>query len=155
MKPLYIFDIDGTLSDPEHRRHFVDGSQKKNWDEFYRLCFRDTPRLNVIFILNALYKNGADILFFSGRRESCRKDTIQWLWTYTDINSFVLNQKGIITLRPDNDHTKDSILKESWYDSLHNNDKNRLVGTFDDRNQVVDMWRSKNILCCQVAPGDF
>ena len=26
---------------------------------------------------------------------------------------------------------------------------------FDDRQRVVDMWRSEGLICCQVARGDF
>ncbi len=29
------------------------------------------------------------------------------------------------------------------------------VMAFDDRNQVVEMWRARGIPCAQVAPGDF
>ena len=34
-------------------------------------------------------------------------------------------------------------------------DRERLVSVFDDRQQVVDMWRRNNITCFQCAKGDF
>jgi hypothetical protein len=37
----------------------------------------------------------------------------------------------------------------------HPIDRERLVGAFDDRQRVVDMWRRNGITCFQVAPGDF
>ena len=33
-KPLYIFDLDGTLADISHRRHLVESAPKR-WREFY------------------------------------------------------------------------------------------------------------------------
>jgi hypothetical protein len=29
------------------------------------------------------------------------------------------------------------------------------IMVFDDRNQVVKMWRERGIVCAQVAEGDF
>ena len=34
-------------------------------------------------------------------------------------------------------------------------DKDDIFAVFDDRNQVVDMWRDNGITCFQVAEGDF
>lgn len=31
----------------------------------------------------------------------------------------------------------------------------RVTAVFDDRQQVVDMWREIGLTCCQVAPGNF
>ena len=33
--------------------------------------------------------------------------------------------------------------------------KDNVFAVFDDRNQVVDMWRSNGLTCFQVADGDF
>ena len=47
-----------------------------------------------------------------------------------------------------------------WYtpkgnDAMSDEDKKRLICIFDDRNKVVNMWRSLGITCLQVANGDF
>ena len=34
-------------------------------------------------------------------------------------------------------------------------DKDDVFAVFDDRQQVVDMWRSNGLTCFQVADGDF
>lgn len=34
-------------------------------------------------------------------------------------------------------------------------DKYNVLGIFDDRQQVVDMWRSLGLKCFQVEPGNF
>src|SRR3972149_6047742 len=43
MKDLIIVDLDGTMCDIGHRRKFVDGSQKKNWEAFYAGLKDDQP----------------------------------------------------------------------------------------------------------------
>jgi hypothetical protein len=47
---------------------------------------------------------------------------------------------------PDND------LKQMWLDTIG---VDKVAMVFDDRNQVVDMWRSNGLTCFQVAKGDF
>ena len=56
----------------------------------------------------------------------------------------------ILLMRPHKNHRKDSDLKTDW---LKARGKPDLV--FDDRNQVVEMWRDVGVPCFQVAPGDF
>ena len=48
---------------------------------------------------------------------------------------------------------KDSDLKQLWLDTLI--DKDDVFAVFDDRNQVVDMWRKNGLTTFQVADGDF
>ncbi|WGN90709.1 hypothetical protein [Burkholderia phage vB_BglM_WTB] len=43
--PLFIFDFDGTLSDPSHRRHLVEFPAKPtpdDWAQFFALSVNDT-----------------------------------------------------------------------------------------------------------------
>lgn len=58
-------------------------------------------------------------------------------------------------MRNINDYTPDEVLKRSWYEELPFFDKERLVTVFDDRNKVVNMWRSLGVSCFQVADGNF
>jgi hypothetical protein len=48
------------------------------------------------------------------------------------------------------DHRPDTALKAEWMDEGRKPD---LV--FEDRASMVAMWRSRGVVCCQVAPGDF
>ncbi len=47
---------------------------------------------------------------------------------------------------------KDADLKQSWLDTIG---KDRVSMVFDDRQQVVDMWRQNGLPTFQVADGDF
>ena len=46
----YIFDIDGTLMNIDHRRHYVEGD-KKDWKSFVDNIKHDTPNYPVVNIL--------------------------------------------------------------------------------------------------------
>jgi len=100
-KNIIICDLDGTIANLQHRLHFIknpDGSKKSHkdadWDSFHKACVDDEPYGDVIEILRNLYdagrgegiKAGAygwgserEIYFFSGRNESVRNETIEWL----------------------------------------------------------------------------
>jgi hypothetical protein len=74
---MIIFDLDGTLANCEHRRHFVDSScisskedfekwikpfhdakecprWKQDWKAFYEACDKDTPILPVFSFFNTI-----------------------------------------------------------------------------------------------------
>ena len=52
--------------------------------------------------------------------------------------------------------TKDSDVKEFWLDDIFPGlEINDIFAVFDDRQQVVDMWRSRGLTCFQVADGNF
>ncbi len=68
MRPLTIFDLDGTLALIQHRRHFVEGDLK-DWKAFYAACDTDEPNEPVIATMERLRHEGADVWIFSGRRQ--------------------------------------------------------------------------------------
>lgn len=168
MKPLYIFDLDGTLADIKHRRHHVEqpacpacGSIKRcactgrapfkqNWSAFFRACGEDTPIKPVIDTLVHLHAAGADIWVWSGRSDEVKELTIDWLR-----NQGVMSLVQQLRMRPEGDYTPDEKLKRSWYDAMSPQSKQRLVAVFDDRDRMVKMWRGLGVVCFQVADGDF
>lgn len=173
--PLYIFDLDGTLADLKHRRHFVEKPQctcppgslqpacntcigfatgtlkyKPNWDAFHAACVDDTPIRPVIDTLCNLRMSGCDIYIWSGRMNTVLAETRQWLLKHVG-----LTNANELRMRPAGDFTPDDQLKESWLLAMNPEDRARLVMVFDDRDRVVAMWRKHGIVCAQVAPGDF
>lgn len=55
IKPIYIFDIDGTLANIEHRVHILSSKEYKDkWRVFYGLCDRDAPIWPVIDVMETL-----------------------------------------------------------------------------------------------------
>ncbi|WP_428966447.1 phosphatase domain-containing protein [Micromonospora fluostatini] len=91
---------------------------------------------------------GQRIILMSGRDERCRRQTEAYLGLH-DIPS-----DGLF-MRTAKDNRKDSVVKHElyhrWIEPVY--DVQLVV---DDRQQVVDMWRSElGLPCLQVAEGNF
>lgn len=139
---FFVFDLDGTLSLVEHRRHFVRGP-KKDHRAFYAACDLDPPNLPVIAALNAHLAAGHRVEIWSGRSAEVRDKTKAWLAT-NGIDPFLLKH-----MRAVGDYTKDHILKAQW---LAETDP-KPTAVYDDRPSVIALaWRANNIPCFQVAP---
>lgn len=153
IKPLYIFDLDGTLADISHRIHFLKNENDHGrWDKFFKACIDDTPVRSIVETYNQLIKI-ADVWIFTGRPESVREETENWICRNTLTFRDGLESK--LVMRPTGDHTPDDLLKELWLRNMLEIDRRRLVGVFDDRNSVVNMWRRNNVTCFQVKDGDY
>lgn len=145
-----IFDVDGTLLDIGTRRqHMEGGISTMNWEKFMdpKEMAKDVPNQPVVDIAIAMEKAGHEIIVVSARNERHR-----------EVTENSLQEAGVqfqhLFLRPDGDFRKDSEFKQEVLDALIAQDwKPNLV--FDDRNQVVEMWRSNGLTCVQVAEGDF
>jgi FMN phosphatase YigB (HAD superfamily) len=155
-----IFDIDGTIADIEHRRHFV-RSKPKNWPAFVRGIKDDKPYTDIIWLMNTLYHMGTKILIASGRSENDRKDTVAWLeaqhiWqrpSLTETGRDVTEYEKLY-MRASGDYRDDTIVKREILDVMRSDGFDPRMA-IDDRNKVVDMWREAGLRCLQVAPGDF
>lgn len=155
--PLYIFDIDGTLCNIEHRLHFLDNKEDPDrWDKFYRACVLDKPNEPVLAVLRHLRETGNEIWLFSGRSEDVRFETMLWLDKhFWGLGSDLALRPERLTMRPSKSYMEDHFLKEVWLRGMLEVDRKRLVAVFDDRKRVVDMWRANGVPCFQVAPGEF
>ena len=149
---LIVFDIDGTLADLSHRLKHIK-EEPKNWAEFHRRCTWDEPIAPMIALCNTLMADTThDVVFVSGRNEAVRERTVEWLDKKL---SFPENFTMCLYMRAEDDHRPDykvklEILLEVV--ALYGK-KPDLV--FDDRQQVVDMWREHGIRVCQVADGNY
>lgn len=155
MKPIYIFDLDGTLALIDHRRHLVDGKEK-NWPAFYAACVDDLPNMPVVLALQTLRRGGAECWVWSGRSDEVRTQTYAWLRNYDLLQSpWMLPAPEHFKMRKEGDFTPDEKLKFGWLADLEPPERDRITGVFDDRDKVVKMWREAGVSCFQVAPGEF
>ena len=151
MKKTVIFDLDGTLADIDTRRALsLDMNGKMDWDKFLdpQNIKLDEPNTPVIKMAQMLDSQGFNIVILSGRSKVSYRTTRQWL-IQNDVPFDDLQ------MRPTDDYhhyMKDSDLKQMWLDSIG---KDSVAMVFDDRNQVVDMWRKNGLTTFQVADGDF
>lgn len=154
---MIIFDLDGTLALNKHREHFL-LKTPKDWDGWHAACVDDEPNYWPIWHLRGFIRQRLHVEIWSGRSNIVRNETINWLRKYVWEREFETG--GIrygdsaacpVRMRNHGDWTEDSELKRRWMmESLH---KPELV--FDDRDRVVEMWRSHGVTCFQVAPGAF
>ena len=160
---MIIFDLDGTLANCEHRRHFVDynkwiGKQtigsdlskfKPDWKAFYEACDKDEPIMPVIEHYRMQIFHGKEVCIWSGRCESVREKTLRWLHN----NSVGTSHIKELKMRPIGDHTPDDQLKERWLDEALAEGKT-IEYVFDDRPKVVRMWRKHGIFVFNCAQSD-
>lgn len=170
---MIIFDLDGTLADCEHRRHFVDPEKNINylqqeigkyfhiltgekwqpdWKSFYEACNEDKPIDATITMIRGLfgwdyYDKDNDVQIWSGRCESVRMKTELWLSLHG------ISYKNL-KMRPEGDNTPDDVLKEIWLDELCEETKwgrkHPIEFVVDDRPKVVRMWRRRGIFVFDV-----
>ncbi len=87
------------------------------------------------------------VIIVSGREDSCKTETYQWLQD----NLIPFDE---LHMRKADDSRDDRIVKKEIYDTWIKNRYNvRFV--LDDRDRVVEMWRSLGLKVLQVGEGDF
>jgi phosphoglycolate phosphatase-like HAD superfamily hydrolase len=156
MRPLYIFDLDGTLALIDHRRHYVEGDTK-DWRAFFAACVNDVPNTPVVQTMQRLENAGSEIWVWSGRSDEVRKDTVHWLQQHCGLNFGFLSigAPERFLMRKAGDFRPDEELKREWLSMVEPPEYRRLTAVFDDRDKVVAMWRAAGVPCFQVAPGAF
>ncbi len=152
-RPLYIFDLDGTLALIDHRRGILEERKDPHrWRDFFAACVRDQPNTPVIQTMANL-RLTAEVQIWSGRSDEVWDETVAWLQEHTPLLKHDI--ESMLTMRAAGDYTPDEELKAQWLESLSPGDRGRLLAVFDDRDKVVAMWRARGVPCFQVAPGGF
>jgi len=75
MYKIYVFDVDGTLMDINHRRHFVEDVETRDFKAFFDAMDQDTPRSEIFDIAEALNTETNELIIVSGRNERHRELT--------------------------------------------------------------------------------
>ena len=141
----YIFDIDGTLA------HRVKGGRGPfDWhrvgedvvDESMLRIYHD------LFIGRGETHDDDKFIIVTGRDEVCRPETEKWL----EDNQIFYDE---LFMRPKDSKDRDVDVKITIYrEKIY--DKYDVIAVFDDRDQVVKMWRDVlGLKCLQCAYGDF
>ena len=151
MKNTVIFDLDGTLALIDKRRDISTKSNGKlDWDKFLDSSNikLDVPNKPVVKLAQLFAQEDFTIIIFSGRTDKTKYSTRSWL-----SHNRVPFQKLVMRDSKINHYTPDDILKKDMLDKYA--DINDVFLVVDDRNKVVDMWRSLGLTVFQVADGNF
>lgn len=142
--PAVMVDIDGTLA--------LRGTRSP-YDE--TRVHEDRPNPPVVAAVTAMHRAGHTPIFCSGRTEACREATIRWLLEHLPGTASVVGANAPrLHMRAVGDVRKDATVKAEIFDRYVRH-MWRVVCVFDDRDQVVRMWRSLGLTVFQVAGGAF
>lgn len=134
-KDCIIVDVDGTLATMCNRSPF-DWSKVSN----------DKIKSHIRTMVNVYKDSGYKIIIVSGRDESCKEATIDWLINH-DVNFDEIYTRSL------NDNRKDFIIKKEIYNKyIEPNYNVHLV--LDDRPQVIREWRRLGLNVINVNPID-
>lgn len=131
-----IADLDGTLALLNGRNPY-DAST----------CEQDALNEPVADIVKSHIQDGYLAILVSGRGEQHRPQTEQWLKRHSI-------RYHALYMRPEGDTRKDAEVKHEIYQQ-HIAGQYNIKFVLDDRQQVVNLWRSLGLVCLQVADGDF
>lgn len=134
-----ICDLDGTLAHMTDRGPF---DEKK--------CGSDSCDPAVSKLVKSMADLGKIIIYVSGRKDYAIEETYDWLCK----NDLPIASKCRLLMRKEDDNRKDNVVKQEIYESYIKG-KYNIEFVLDDRNQVVEMWRSLGLKCLQVENGDF
>lgn len=146
--PYIIFDIDGTMSNLKHRLFRIK-EQTPDWDAFNREMVHDELHEHIAAIYYALCRRGMNShpsIFVTGRPENYRYPTTEWLKKHNIFPNYLF-------MRPYKDYQPDVEIKREIHDK-------HIAGApvlfvLDDRDRVVEMWRSLGYKCLQTQKGDY
>lgn len=134
----YVWDLDGTLA-------LMNGRGPHDYHRVGTDQVNENVR-GVLWGLSGDFSTSSNILV-SGRKDSCRAETEAWL-----------RREGIpyaaLYMRPSDDNRVDWQIKYELFNE-HIRGKYNVLGCFDDRRQVVELWRKMGLTCFAVADGDF
>ena len=151
MKNTIIFDLDGTLADVSVRKKLATKPNgKMDWDKFLDPdnIKLDVPNDPVVKMAQFFAEGGFNIVIFSGRSDKTIHTTRSWL-THNRVPFHKLVMRDSVTSH----FVPDDILKKDMLDK--HLDIDDVFFVVDDRQKVVDMWRSLGLKVFQVDEGNF
>ncbi|QZD99262.1 polynucleotide kinase [Mycobacterium phage Moostard] len=139
-----IVDIDGTLAQMTGRSPYD-----------YSQVHTDVVDEQIKWLVNTLWQWNEDlrVLIVSGRDDECRDATFSWL-VANGIRFDQLHMRPTGSVDNHGNKLPDYLIKYRLFNE-HIRGKYNVRFVLDDRNQVVDLWRSLGLKCLQVQPGDF
>ncbi len=141
-----VFDIDGTLTNLNHRLHYIK-NKSKNYDAFFDAMVDDAPNNPIVQLAQLIDATGhpIKIIVCSGRPDSHRPQTLEWLDYYVgciDHDALYMRKTG--------DYRPDHIIKKEMLQQMRTDGYDPFL-VVDDRPSVVKMWRDEGLTCLQCA----
>ena len=132
-----ICDLDAMLALHQGRDPF-------DWDKIPT----DKIDTRLRYLLNRFMSDSIPVMFVTGRNNSARQATLDWL------NEHLMFSNWSLFTRDNNDFSSGDDYKEKVY---HENieGKYNVICVFEDSNKCVKRWRELGLLTCQVENNDY
>ena len=155
-KKAIIIDIDGTLANNMHRVHYIKG-KNKDWESYNEAMDKDKRNQWCEDIIRGCC--WCKVLLVTGREEKYREITKNWCLSGGGFSIKEYHEMKFCTvewlyMRPTGDYRPDHEVKKEIY-KLCIKPNYDVQFVIDDRQRVVDMWRSLGLVCLQCAHGDY
>jgi hypothetical protein len=134
----YIFDIDWTVA-------LMNGRTPYEYDR----VSEDLPNGWVRKIVFTIQDSWNDFIFVTWRPDSCKEDTVKWLYKNWLIPLINYN----LYMRKKWDKRKDTEVKREILEELTK--EYYIEWVFEDRTRCVQMYRESGMTCFQVADGNY
>ena len=136
---FYVFDLDGTLTDGDHRLHHIQ-KEPKDWDAYNAACVDDTPILPITELADIVRiadEQGLNIRaeIWTGRTDDQRENTYNWLAQ----NAPSLHHLPL-RMRRKGDYRNSRVVKMEW---ARQHGRPYLV--FEDRPTEAEWWLKEGI----------
>ncbi len=139
-----IIDIDNTLCISNERFELAKKPNGKiDWDIAHNseLIKKDKPFYPMIDLANQYKQNGIEVIILTGRPESVRKVTKEWL------DKYEIKYDQLIMRSWEDNFLKASIYKKKMYETYIQSD---VFCAYDDDEHIIDMWIDLKIPCFKV-----
>lgn len=141
----WIVDIDGTLASHEGIRSPYDFSK----------VILDRPIRPVTRLVRDYLRQGGRVFFFSGRDDSCYKDTFTWIETHVGPQNIEEDWVNwTLHMRTEGDKRRDDIVKSEMFDQIVEPSDFEVSIVIDDRKQVKRMWVARGLFVLDVNQED-
>jgi predicted kinase len=142
-----IFDMDGTLSDPSHRVHHLDG--EKDWKAFHGAMGDDAPNEGVVALARILKRAAVEglgidaVLVVTARHDAPEYErmTREWL----ELHDVPYDR---LYMRREDDTRPDHVVKAEILQRILDEGYEPILA-IDDRDSTVAMWRDHGITTLQ------
>lgn len=151
MKNTIIVDIDGTIAKIGDRLKYLQ-QEKKDWDSFYEHCDEDIVIQPIAKLVDYLAVDH-EIVFCTGRRESVREKTIQWIDKHLGFAGSFAGELKLL-MRKDNDWRPDTEVKPELL-AKNGYTPDNVWFILEDRDSVVATLRGLGFTVLQVNDGKF
>lgn len=142
---ICIFDLDGTLSNGNHRLHLLPKKYlhlTESWTAFNMAAGGDAPITDTIRVMKAMRAAGFIVIILTGRSDEAREITEKWLVQNG------ASHYDLLIMRSASDNRKDTVIKE---EVLRKIGIERIVAAWDDSPTVIAHFRSLGITTYQVC----